>query len=77
MSDNAFQFFVVERENNHWFVGLPHQCDSWEIAGKNYGDGVKWSEAVELTEQFIEEAKEALQALIERRSYGDEYTFYD
>ena len=73
---STFQFFVVKRGEDKWFVGLPHQCDSWEIAGGNYEDAT-WKEAVADTELFIAEAQMALQALIERREHGNEYAFYE
>lgn len=49
-----------------WMVKLPHQCDSWDIAG---GDGypVPHEEAVAAMERFIAEAQAALEALRERR----------
>ena len=52
-----------------WAVFLPHQCESWDIAGE--GDehnplcvvGVPHAEAVAALEQFIAEAQAALEAL--------------
>lgn len=52
-----------------WAVFLPHQCESWDIAGE--GDeynhlcvvGVPHAEAVAALELFIAEAQQALEAL--------------
>lgn len=62
--------FEVERDweleqSDRWRVTLPHQCDAWGIAGDSYS-WVPHADAVALMEQFITEAKAALEALRER-----------
>ncbi len=52
---------------DQWEVKLPHQCDSWLIAGVKYGPGLPHDEAVAEVRRFIAEAESALAALIERR----------
>lgn len=42
-----------------WIVRLPHQCDSWDIAGDD-SDGVPHAQAVMELEAFIAEAQAAL-----------------
>ena len=68
--------FRVQREDgfsvdgpaeDHWSVSLPHQCDSWDIVGEGYCDGLPHAEAVAELERFISEARAALEALRERR----------
>lgn len=54
--------FNVEKINEKWRVYLPHQCDEWDIATDDW-DGVDHEEAVANLEVFIEEAKQALEAL--------------
>lgn len=45
-----------------WRVKLPHQCDSWDIAGESMA-GVPLAEAVAELERFIAEAQVALAEL--------------
>ncbi len=49
---------------NGWAVGLPHQCDCWDIAGEDgvsdFGYGVPHADAVAELERFIAEAQRAL-----------------
>lgn len=45
-----------------WRVRLPHQCDSWDIAGESQA-GVPHAEAVAALERFIAEAQIALTEL--------------
>lgn len=49
--------------NPGWRVRLPHQCESWVIAGEEYGDGVPHADAIAELERFITEANRALAAL--------------
>lgn len=49
-----------------WSVELPHQCDSWTIAEMEPRD-----RAVQLLQEFIDEAQAALTALQAGRPYGD------
>ncbi len=55
---------------DRWIVSLPHQCDSWEIAGR-YGSGADHAEAVAALQEFIEQARAALLALIHRQEMVD------
>lgn len=69
--------FTVKRTEAHafgsehfaagWSVSLPHQCDSWDIAGDDGYVGVPQEEAVAELESFIAEAQTALAALREHR----------
>ena len=69
MSKEPFGFTVEKTKNQDreydgkFMVYLPHSCDSWCIAGENYGDGVSKEEAVTELERFIEEAQETLEKL--------------
>ncbi len=61
-----------EHRTERWAVGLPHQCDAWDIAGEmaNYGtphDGVPHAEAVAELERFLTEGAAALEALRAQR----------
>lgn len=77
MTDRPFGFYVerervwkddysdfpgVPVEPPRWYVGLPHQCDSWEIVG-DYPAGAPTEEAIELLTAFITEAQQALETL--------------
>ena len=46
-----------------WRVFLPHQCDTWDIAGENSREGVPHAKAVANLETFIAEAQDALTRL--------------
>lgn len=74
---NEFNFKVKFHKQNPdnriwesgWSVYLPHQCDSWDIAGSNWTPATK-DEAVKGLETFISEAQEALAALKEGRTHN-------
>lgn len=58
-----------------WAVFLPHQCDTWDIAGAGegadpFGRGVPLDEACAQLESFIAEATDALEALRQAREFG-------
>lgn len=53
-----------------WWVGLPHQCDSWDVAGTEY-NALGMSTAADELQRFIDEATEALQALQQGREFGE------
>lgn len=55
--------------SDRWCVYLPHQCDTWEIAGDRHVT-VSHDEAVAGLERFIEEARDCLDHLKDRESYG-------
>jgi hypothetical protein len=57
---------------DHWLVGLPHQCDSWMIASDSY-DYTSHEDAVAKLKQFIQEAQDALAALERRETIGTWY----
>lgn len=68
-------FNPVPLETPLWSVTLPHQCDTWDIAGegaldRHVDDAVPHSEAVAELERFVAEAQEALTALREGREFG-------
>jgi hypothetical protein len=48
-----------------WTVSLPHQCDAWVIAGKEWDSDpdVSQTEAIAALERFIAEAQHALDEL--------------
>ena len=54
--------FTVRHGGGGWTVSLPHQCDSWDIAGAvDWADGaVPHEEAVERLRRFVAEAQNAL-----------------
>lgn len=52
-----------------WDVYLPHQCDAWQITEETNG-GVDYAVAVAALEKFIDQAQQALYALLERRESG-------
>lgn len=52
----------ARHEGDGWMVYLPHQCDSWSIAG-DHGDPVGLDEAVASLEAFIAEAQQVLEQL--------------
>jgi hypothetical protein len=60
-------------------VWLPHQCDTWMIAGEGTEGGraeddfVSKAEAVEEFRRFIAEAHDALWALQQGAPFGDKY----
>jgi hypothetical protein len=54
-----------------WRVCLPHQCDSWMIAGEQW-DGVSHDEAVQQLKGFIAEAEAALKALENKQEQGED-----
>ena len=57
----------VQRNHDGFAVYLPHECDTWEIAGEDNGwfiEGVAWDLAVTETRAFIEECTAALAALV-------------
>jgi hypothetical protein len=53
-----------------WVVYLPHQCDSWDIAGEDGWTTVPHEQAIAELERFIAEAQQALEALRAGRQYG-------
>jgi hypothetical protein len=53
--------------SDRWGVGLPHQCDDWDIVGY-YGSATTHAEAVAGLERFITEAQAALAALRQAES---------
>jgi hypothetical protein len=56
--------FEVRWTDRGWQVDLPHECNRWTIAGDvNYGEGVTKDDAIASLEQFISEARQALEAL--------------
>lgn len=57
-----------------WIVHLPHQCDTWDIAGEGspYDYGVPHDEAITELERFINEAQAALDALRRQEPYNQE-----
>lgn len=48
-----------------WTVSLPHQCDCWDIAESDSHE-----RAVALLRAFIDEAQEAMNALVDERPFG-------
>ena len=56
-------------KKERWIVSLPHQCDSWEIAGE-YGYGAEHDTAVAELEEFIMQARAALVALRVKQEMG-------
>lgn len=76
---NEFEFKVKRGkvDGGRWSVFLPHQCETWDIAGEGDPDDpyagdscVPHAEAVAELEKFIAEAQEALEALKAEREYG-------
>lgn len=70
---DRFQFTVEMGEDDEgnqdpqsWLVSLPHQCDSWMIAGEA-GGGVSLQDAEDALMLFIKMAGQALDALREGR----------
>jgi hypothetical protein len=65
MSSEPFGFAVRRFGDDRWSVSLPHQCDSWDIAGEDQwtSEAVSRDEAARSLAQFIEEAQQALDAL--------------
>jgi hypothetical protein len=61
---SGFHFMVEPGKHGGWTVRLPHQCDSWDIAGDDGWYGVEHAEAVARLTQFIAEARSALDALV-------------
>jgi hypothetical protein len=61
--------FRVRREQSGWRVSLPHQCDSWDIAGDEYSS-VDTAEAVTELERFLADGQAALAALKAGQEYG-------
>lgn len=72
MDEQAFGFTVhpYRKGSDQWRVYLPHQCDSWDIAGEDYS-GVPQAEAIAGLERFISEANAALAALRSGQSVGE------
>lgn len=66
--DDEMEF--VTYPEPRWHVHLPHQCDSWDIAG-GYSEPVDHTAAVALLASFIAEASSALAALLDGREFDD------
>lgn len=72
-----FGFTVRRAKDYHtkepagWNVTLPHQCDSWQIAG-DWGNGDEHGKAIAELERFLAEGAEALAALKAGREFGDD-----
>lgn len=64
-----YDYDLGEEIPGYWRVKLPHQCDSWDIAGADYGDSATHAEAVTALEAFIAEAQQALEALEAEREF--------
>lgn len=64
--------FVVAQAPSGWRVYLPHQCNTWDIAGE-YRDGDDYEVALARMEKFIEQATVARDALKQRRATGPDY----
>jgi hypothetical protein len=74
VSEETFDFRVKRAEsetNPGWCVSLPHQCDSWDIAGEDGYYGVEHAEAVTRLERFIAEAQSVLTALRGELPHGE------
>lgn len=72
---NGFNLIVQYEDADDWSpagwrVYLPHQCDTWDIAGE-FAEPVPVEVAVAELERFILEAQEALAALRRGENYGD------
>lgn len=64
-----FGFRVARRQGTGWHVFLPHQCQTWDIAGdESCGDETRV--ALERLGCFIKEAEAACRALAEGREFG-------
>ena len=55
-----------------WTVGLPHQCDGWDITGGDYSSPATHERAIALLRGFIEQAQAAMEALVDEREFGGE-----
>lgn len=53
-----------------WRVYLPHQCDTWDIAG-GYGSPSTAGQAIEDLEAFAADVQAALAALRSGQTYGE------
>jgi hypothetical protein len=60
-----------EDDEAGWSVGLPHQCDGWDIAGEESHPEPDHAKTVAELERFIAEAQAALDALRAGRTFAD------
>lgn len=51
------------QNSDYWGVSLPHQCDSWDVAGGYDAQSATHAHVVAGLERFIVEAQAALAAL--------------
>ncbi len=66
-------FSVLPTKGDNWAVCLPHQCQTWDIAGEgDYPSGVPHAEALAELDAFIADAQRAREALATRQAYGDQ-----
>ena len=55
-----------------WSVSLPHQCDQWDIVGRDYTGVPDHAKAVADLERFLAEGAAALAALRDEQEFGEE-----
>ena len=66
----ADEFRVQRQGDDSWRVHLPHQCDSWDIAGDEYL-GVPRDQAAQELAAFLTDGLRALVLLQAGREYRD------